>query len=192
MRAGPLLLGLSLLVGACATERAAKLQRTADGTTLVGRVDGGFRIAAHGTDFTMRAPVGWRILLSTEEPLNATVVCASPDGKTFASVDVSDASPAAATATERAEANAYLRQLHRYKDPDIQMVREPHVTVPDGRELPVWRYFSDYWGQHLYLTIPAGSAIISIEAESRPVTSDTSALRDILRALVNSYRPKPR
>ena len=195
MRTTLSLMGIVILLAACATEPAAKLQRTADGTTSVSRIDGGFRIAAHGADFTMKAPTGWRISLSTEEPLSATVVCASPDGKSFASVSVQEASPGAAAAgasAERAEAEAYLRQLHRFKDEDIQMAREPHVTLPDERQLPVWRYFSRYWGQHLLAAIPAGSAIISVEVESRPVSSDTSLLREILRTMLTSYRPNKR
>lgn len=177
---------LILFLLGCAAGPSGKLQRTSDGKTLVGRNRNGFRIVAHHIEMKMKAPRGWRVALSTEEPLNADVVCISPDKKSFASVIVRDASSGDLTAAPE----DYLRQLRRFKDPKIQMWPAAPVVLRNGRLLKLWRFFSDDWGEHFYIRIPAGSATVDLEVESRVPTPDVSFLRRILQDLAKSYRSK--
>ena len=174
------------LLLACAAAPRAKLQHTADGKTLVGHSRNGFRIVSHHIDITMKAPRGWRVALCTEEPLNADVVCISPDKKSLVSVIVRDASAGDRTAAPE----DYLRQLRRFKDPKIEMRPADPVVLAGGRHLQTWNFFSDDWGQHFYVRIPADSATVDLEVESRAPMPDVSALRHILRDLTKSYRGK--
>jgi hypothetical protein len=166
---------------------AAKLQRTADGKTLVGHMRNGFRIVAHHVDIKMKAPRGWRVALCTEESLNADVVCISPDKKSFASVRVREADRGDLTDAPE----DYLRQLRRFKDPKIEMRPADSIVLADRRRLKVWNFFSEDWGQHFYIRIPAGSATVDLEVESHSPTPDVSELRHVLKGLARSYRSKP-
>ena len=185
-RAAVLTVLISLLLAGAAAA-GAKLQRTADGKTLVGHTRNGFRIVSHHIDITMKAPRGWRVALPTEEPLKADVVCISPDKKSFASVIVREAS-----AGDRTDApEDYLRQLRRFKDPKIEMRPAESVVIAGRRHLQVWNFFSDEWGQHFYVRIPADAATVDLEVESRDPMPDVSALRRTLKNLAKSYRSKP-
>ena len=183
-----LILAVALALSVQAAGGASSGQRTQDGTTIVGRVRGGFRIAAYGAALTMTAPPGWRVLLCTEQPLDAHVVCNAPDGKQAASINIWDASRAAAVthSAKQARPEAYLRSLRRSRDPDIQMKRDGEIKLTNGRRVPVWRFYSGYWGERLYVTVPAGAAVVSVEVGA---TSAGLPLRETLRALLESYRP---
>lgn len=183
-----LILAAALVLSAQASDGAPSGQRTQDGTTVVGRVKGGFRIAAYGKALTMTAPPGWRVLLCTELPLDAHVVCNAPDGKQAASINLWDASRAAAVthSAKQATPEAYLRSLRRSRDPDIQMRRDGEIKLANGRRVPVWRFHSNYWGERLYVTVPAGATVVSVEVGA---TSAGLPLRETLRTLLESYRP---
>jgi hypothetical protein len=176
---------VSLLLVGTATA-GAKLQRTADGKTLVGHTRNGFRIVSHHIDIRMKAPRSWRVALCTEEPLNADVVCVSPDKKSLVSVIVRDSSAGDLTAAPE----DYLRQLRRFKDPKIEMRPSDSVVLAGGRHLKTWNFSSEDWGQHFYVRIPADSATVDLEVENRAPMPDVSALRRILRDLTKSYRGK--
>jgi hypothetical protein len=177
---------VSLLLAGPATART-KLQDTVDGKTLVGHTRNGFRIVSHHIDVRMKAPRGWRVVLCTEEPLKADVVCISLDKNSLASVIVREAS-----AGDRADApDDYLRQLRRFKDAKIEMRPANSVVLADRRRLTVWNFSSENWGQHFYVRIPAETATVEVEVESHVPMSDASALRRVLQGLARSYRSKP-
>jgi hypothetical protein len=125
---------------------------------------------------------------ATEQPLDAHVVCGTPDGKQFANIIVWDGSrvPTAAEVRPGPSAEAYLQMLRQSADPKLQMRREGDVILAGGRRVPLWRFYSAYWGERLYATFPAGSAVVSVEVGS---LSRGLPLRDSMRILLESYRP---
>ena len=178
----------AMALSACATAPMSQLQRTQDGTTALARIDGGFRVVAYGSDFIMTPPQGWHMVFATEQLLDAHVVCGTPDGKQFANILVWDGSrvPTAQEVRPGPSAQAYLKMLRRSADRDIQMRRERHMILRDGRRVSIWRFHSDYWGERLYATFPAGSAVVSVEVGS---LSRGLPLRDAMRTFLESYRP---
>ena len=178
----------AIVLTACSSAPTSKLQRTQDGTTALGRVDDGFRVVAYGSDFTMAPPRGWHTVFATEQPLDAHVVCGAPDGKRLANIVIWDGSrvPTAAEVRPGPSAEAYLQMLRQSADPKIQMSRERDIILTGGRRLRVWRFYSEYWGERLYATFPAGSAVVSVEVGS---LSRGLPLRDSMRILLESYRP---
>ena len=175
---------ISALTASQAGETGA-LQRTADGASEVGRTSSGFRIVAHGVDLRMDAPRGWRVALCTEEPLNAQVVCESPDKKSFVEVRVR-------AAGHREELDArpanYLRELRRFKDPQIAIAADGRLPLANGRRVSVWRFSSSYWGQHLYTRIARGGAVVDIEASDTRANGDLTRLRRILADVIRSSK----
>ena len=173
----------SLLLGCAAT--SSRLQQTPDKTVQLGRTSGGFRIISHGLDLAMKAPAGWRVALATEEPLRGDVVCTSPDKETFASVSVRDVYAGDLTAAP----DDYLRALRRSVDEKIEMHPAGSVTSSGGHQLPVWRFSSDLWGEHLSTSLIEGKVIVDVEVEGRGETPNVMQLRQVLQAMVASYQP---
>jgi hypothetical protein len=76
--------------------------------------------------------------------------------------------------------NDYLRELRRFKDPEMAMTAEGSAALPGGRRVSVWRFLSRDWGHHLYARITEGSTVIDVEAFDRGAAEDVAALRRIL------------
>jgi hypothetical protein len=133
----------------------------------------------------MKAPRGWRIALCTEEPLNAHVVCESPDKKSF--VEVRVRAPEQREAVDARPAD-YLRELRRFKDPHIAMAADGALPLPDGRRVSVWRFSSPYWGQHLYTRIARSRAVVDIEASDTRADADVTRMRRILAEVIRSSK----
>lgn len=187
-RAAVLIVPLISFLVACHTLHAAPLARTADGEALLGREGQTFRIVARKIDVTMKAPPNWRVALSTEEPLDAQVVCESPDKKSFLEVRVRTRTGLRENANTAP--NDYLGQLRRYKDPAIVMKQDRSVALPGGRRVSVWRFSSRYWGVRLYTCITEGSAVIDVEASGHRGVGELTALRRNLADVLASYNKR--
>jgi len=141
------------------------VQFAAQGAEPAGKM---LKLHDQGVTVELRAPAGWKVISSADEPLDWQFAVTAPDEKREFGI--------------RLEANAapkkYLSEIHHLYDPKIKMTPEPPLHLADGRSITPYRCSSSYWKERLLVIVPEGKTATILEftapdraafAKSRPL-----------------------
>ena len=148
---------------------------TLDHQWKIGRSGQRISIESQGLIAKLQVPRGWHIVACTDQPMDCLVAAGSNSkGVGF---DLNEGAWDGKSLSVEEQYKNNLETIQHHSDPAVQMVSVPPFHLRDGRELPAYRYFSDYWGQRLAVFIPEGNETVCLEFSSH--RSKASALKDL-------------
>ena len=181
-----LLASISFLAG-CSTWH---YKTTQDHQLKLGRSGQRISIESRGLIAQLQVPKGWTIWACTDQPMDS-IFSAGSNSKGVG-FDLQEVDYGGRSLTVEEQYKDDLEAIQHHSDPNVQMVAVPPFHLKDGRELPAYRYFSDYWGQRLEVIIPEGKESVSLEFSSSK--RDSSALKDLessygdIQEILNTYK----
>jgi hypothetical protein len=136
-------------------------------------------------------PSGWAGLASDPDSRSAGRFSLCPEslrdvsGRPFMEVFFGYLAPTAAY-TQEGQAAGYLDAIHHHSDDKVQMASMGVVEHPQFGPINLYRYFSEYWGEHLYGEITAAPLGLSVELHCKTANALTEyrpAMETLLRSV---------
>jgi hypothetical protein len=128
---------------------------------------------------SFRVPPDWHVSACTDGPMNSIFSAGgqvSPFGLDFTVEEPSR------------NYRSYLKFIRAHYDDKVEMRPEAEFTLPDGRKLTPYRYFSDYWGQRLVLLIPEADYTCQFEFTALSSLAALRGSHTAMQRILDSYR----
>jgi len=168
-----LLAALVLALAACASQNPA-------GKSQAGQ---NLKLKAEGVAVQLRAPDGWKVVSSKDEPMDWDYAANAPKDPREFGVILRKDDPKAAAAKRYQD---YLANVQQHYDPKVRMAPEAPFTLKDGRSITPYRFSSAYWKQRLVIIIPEGKAATVLEFTA-PTLESLKGSHELIQAMLSTY-----